>query len=155
MSKLVSMSELCRLTGKGDTTIREKLKSLESTSGPKGSKLFDSKSALALIYQDTDHLSVERAKLTRIQTEKAQLDLDILKGKYIPLEVVCSEVEREYTIIRTQYLALHSRITLSLVNKSDPREISEIIRAEVNEILTELTTDAAYQQKLIEQNLNN
>jgi hypothetical protein len=77
------------------------------------------------------------------ETEKLQLDIDIQKRNYIPVDEVVSAVGTEYVRVRQKLLALESKLSHVLAPITDPLEVRNIIQSEVNEILEELSYDKA------------
>lgn len=75
--------------------------------------------------------------LKRRRREKLELETDILKKRYIPIEVVESIFFRFFNSIRTQLSALPSRNANDLARINDPAKIREKQRIEIHRISTE------------------
>jgi phage terminase Nu1 subunit (DNA packaging protein) len=146
MSRQFSIRDLIDITKKSDKTIKKKLENVVPVPGPKGAKLYDSAIALNLIYNDVGDLSTERAKLTVLQQQLAELKIGELRGELVSITEVQKEVMREYAYVRAQMRSIPSKMAKPLSMVTDPNEIHARIKAAVDESLTELTADTKYEQ---------
>lgn len=85
-------------------------------------------------------LATEKLRLLKAQAEKAELELEVLKDKYIEV----SEVEFEWSnlvlIFRARMLAIPSKLVRSLAAAgSDFAKIEQILEDEIYDALTELS----------------
>lgn len=140
MSKKLSISDLCEITGKGDRFIRRKLKALAPAPGPKGAKLFESKEALQLIYgSDRSPREREALLLSRARRKQAELELNVLQGQFVSVEDVSKAYRQQCSIIKARMLAMPSAMAHVLSHKTDAAEIQRLLKDEVHDILTELS----------------
>lgn len=147
MSRPISISELAELTGKDRRDVRAALDGLDYKLGPKNSKEYNSKDALARLYLKTNLSTVEE------QRAEAQLEVEKLRGKkllqdileregqLVPIEDVAGVVENEYAAVRAGLFALGARLARDLVAIDNAIEIKNRIDSEVNSILSELSAD--------------
>lgn len=85
------------------------------------------------------HLS--RASRAKIDTENAQLDLDIRKGKLIDLD---EAKQLGFTTLRMLRDALRNtgpRIAAQLAAMTDPFEVEQLINAEIDAVLASMTAE--------------
>lgn len=141
MSRQFSVRELCDITRKSDKTIKKKLETLAPTPGPKGAKLYDSAQALNLIYADVGDLSTERAKLTVLQQQKAEIEIGKLRGELISFDDVLNLVGRQYSSVRAKLMAQPTALAKILANEIDPAKVKQTLEDWIVEALTELTAD--------------
>jgi hypothetical protein len=89
---------------------------------------------------------LQEARLLKIQAETRSLDLKnaILLREYIPIGEVTNVVATEYTRVRQKLLALESKLPHVLAPLNNPIDIKQIIKQEVDEILSELSSDEKY-----------
>lgn len=142
----VNINQLMEMTGKGFRTIKSALKSLKPVREDGRAAYYEAKDALRLIYgiSDLDH---ETLLLERARRKKAELEVAKMSGELIPLVVLIREVEREYTVIRSQYRSLSSKLAKSLAITTNPAEVQARLDEAINEILNELSADAVFAGK--------
>lgn len=80
----------------------------------------------------------ERARLTNKQAEKAQLELQVLRGELIPATRVEEEQGAMVTAFRTRCLSIPIKAAPVLVNREDPAAIEGYLRELIYEALNEL-----------------
>ena len=144
--KLLSVSQLSELTGKARKTITDRLEGIAVTPGPRGGHLYDPRVALERIYivdiasEDLD-LTVERSRLTKLQADKAELELKKLRGEVVVIEDVAAAVGTEYSRVRSRLLSISSKLAQPLSNETNPALVKDEIDREVFEALEELSAD--------------
>jgi len=79
----------------------------------------------------------ERAKLTRLQAEKAKLELEQQRGNLIPLELVVVAWEGQIANCRAKLLALPSKVAAQAVG-ANYVEIEQLFKGVIYEALDEL-----------------
>src|SRR5690606_11826338 len=122
--------------------------------GANNSLQYDSKVALKSVLiplvpkgSVEEQIAKQVLRLKTAQAEQAEIETKKLHDELVPIEIVARAVEKEYTLVRTQYLSLANKMAPQLINITQPGIIFEKIHNEVNEILSELVRDAAYQLK--------
>lgn len=147
--RYLSISQLSEITGKDRRTISKYLVNLAVHTKEKNAHKYDAHLALPIIFgngskaaDDVDDIDVERARLTRLQAEKAQIDLDLKRRQLIPIDEVVGELEREYSYTRAQLIGLPSRMAQSLAVETDPAVIRDELAEAINQALEEMSADA-------------
>jgi hypothetical protein len=147
---VMNIEQLSSMTGQTFRTVKKRLEGLEPVQRGKRGIFYDSVDALPLLYpkqKPAEHLSIERARLTKIQAELAKIDLDKLRNNLIHIEEVVSDLAREYDFVRG---TLRCILTDSLVERirieTDPAKVQTLLADAVNNALEELNADA--KQKL-------
>ena len=96
-------------------------------------------------------LSQERAKLTKLQAEKAKLELEQQRGNLIPMELVVEAWQGLIGNARAKLLALPPKAAAQVVGVESYLEIEQVITILIHESLDELSTDGLpeeYSQRL-------
>lgn len=88
--------------------------------------------------------ALKQAKLEKIRVETQRLELRLAReqGELVPIDSVASIVERQYTAVRAQLLALPHKLAPLLAGKTDIQEIDEILKSYLYEALNELQLEA-------------
>jgi phage terminase Nu1 subunit (DNA packaging protein) len=95
----------------------------------------------------------ERAKLTRLQAERATLDLEQQRGKLLPLEMVILAWQGQVANARAKLLALPPKVASQVLGMESYVEVEHAIRDIIYEALDELADDGVpkeYEQRLEE-----
>jgi phage terminase Nu1 subunit (DNA packaging protein) len=93
----------------------------------------------------------ERAKLTRLQAERATLDLEQQRGKLLPLEMVIVAWQGQVANARAKLLALPTKAASQVLGMESYVEVEHAIRDIIYEALDELADDGMpkeYEQRL-------
>ena len=93
-------------------------------------------------------LGQERAKLTKLQAEKATLELEQQRGNLIPMELVVETWQGHIANARAKMLALPPKAAAQSVGVDSYLEIEQLITELVNEALDELQNDGLPKQYL-------
>jgi len=88
---------------------------------------------------DSLNLTQERARLTRAQSEKTEIEVAYLRGDSLPRTLVTETWQMHASAVRSKFLGLASKLRM-LIPKLTQDE-SEIINGVVYEILEELSGD--------------
>ena len=86
-------------------------------------------------------LSQERAKLTRLQAEKATLELEQQRGKLLPLEMVIVAWQGQVANARAKLLALPPKVASQVLGMESYVEVEHAIREIIYEALDDLASD--------------
>lgn len=149
---VLTYNQLSELTGRSYRTIKKRLEGIKPLRESGNSCHFSSQEALATIFaadnrsssEDVFDLDHEKAKLARVQTEKATLELGRLKGELVSTEEVGVTVEKEYSYVRAKLLSIPSRFAMELSTAMTPNECKEIIQKAISEALEELSADKTF-----------
>jgi hypothetical protein len=139
----MSMESLERLTGISYRTIRKRLGDREPDLTFKGTTLYNTTEIIPLLFkgphlENTVDLNRERARLASRQAELAEIKIAISKGKYISTENLEEALKRVFSAMRSQLLALPSKVAPYITGLTT-HEIEDAIKREVYEALTELS----------------
>lgn len=159
-----NIAQLSQLLQMDRRTISEKLTmaSVPFESGPKNSKLYKLDDVLVELYKTgpvsgnsapLSDIEQEKLKLTTAKRERAEHDLAVVRRDVIPIGEVLETVSREYTFVRSQLRGLPSRMAKHVANQSDPETVFKMLSEAVDEVLTELQSDA--EEKLAATQNNN
>src|SRR5215212_6207248 len=85
------------------------------------------------------NLTQERARLTRAQSEKTEIEVAYLKGDSLPRELVTETWQMHAGAVRSKFLGLASKLRMLIPRLT--HEEGEIINGVVYEILEELSGD--------------
>lgn len=84
----------------------------------------------------------EKARLTKLQADKAQLELDERKGELVEVEEVIDEWTRTITNCRNRLLSIPSKAAPIVASLDKPGEVMRVIDDLVREALEELADGA-------------
>ena len=86
-------------------------------------------------------LSQERAKLTKLQAEKAKLDLEQQRGTLLPQEMVVVGWMGHVSNAKAKMLAIPPKAAAEIVGMESYLEIEQLLTTFIHEALDELSTD--------------
>ncbi len=141
----ISLSKLCRLTGKSYRTIRAKLETLPPVEiGKSGAHLHESTQALPMIYgigTGDDRLdgSAEKARLDQARRVHQELVNRELEKSLISREAVNQELFELGRRVRDSLLTIPDRVSPSLAVEVNPVRVHEILLTEITTALKDLT----------------
>lgn len=149
-----NIAQLAALLKLDRRTIAEKLNtaSIRFEQGPKNAKLYVLDEVLSELYKQGSSsttnapmtpIDAEKLKLTTAKREQAEHDLAVSRRDVIPINEVISVVSREYTFVRSLLRGLPSRLAKHVANQSDPETVFKMLSDAVDEVLSELQSDAA------------
>jgi phage terminase Nu1 subunit (DNA packaging protein) len=142
----LNIDQLVQLSRSSFRTVKARLADLAPIDTDGNSIFYDGHDALMILLNETQSeeldLSAERAKLAKVQTARAELELAVRRNEYVTIDEVIEGVEREYTAIRQALLAIPKKLASDLVNISDPFTIQNEIDKEINNVLEELSADS-------------
>lgn len=143
---LLSISELSSLTGKDRRTIKRHSGTLPVVKDGKA-HMYESKDLLPLLYgvsaSDGEKLdlSQERARLTKLQADKASIELKAIEGEYAKIEEVAEEVGAAFFNVRAKLLSLPTKLTPLVYQEQIQPRIHQIIKDAIYEALEDLSSD--------------
>lgn len=88
-------------------------------------------------YEHEDIVAARKKKI-EVETERLQLRLEQERGELVPIDEIVSIVERQFGSVKAHLLAIPDKVSPVLVNRSDQKEINDIVRGYVIEALEEL-----------------
>ncbi len=103
---------------------------------------YDTVAVINWVYQDNDDgldLQQEKAKLAKMQTEKAAIQIAEMKGELVDAEEVKESWITMITACRAKLLALPTKIAGDVFGVNTQAEIQAIIKREIYQALTELS----------------
>ena len=112
--------------------------------------LSTNKSDQSEIYEHEDIVAARKKKI-EVETERLQLRLEQERGELVPIDAIVTVVERQYGSVKAHLLALPDKLAPMLVNRSDVKEINELITEYVYEALDELRQDVVHSEQRSEQ----
>jgi len=96
-------------------------------------------------------LGQERAKLTKLQAEKATLELEQQRGNLIPKEIMIETWQGHIANARAKLLALPPKVASQILGMESYIEVEHVIRETICEALDELAGDGVpkeYEKRL-------
>ena len=93
-------------------------------------------------------LGQERAKLTKLQAEKATLELEQQRGNLIPMELVVETWQGHIGNARAKLLAMPAKAAAQTIGMDEYLESEEFLTGLINEALDELNNDGLPKQHL-------
>lgn len=150
--KMITSEEVARIIGKDQRTVQNMAKQGILTCEKSGRKnLYDlysvikeycehlAKSANAKISSMEDAKLAEDIRIKRSKADMAGLELKELQGKLHAAKDVEEMTTDLVLVIRSSFLALPSKVSAELAEMEDAREISERLKEEIFDILTDLS----------------
>ena len=146
----VSINQLVTLTGKTSRTLKKILADVEPSSQEAGSILYIPSEVLPIIYDERRGCGnggpshdlnpiQEKARLDKLKADKVQIEIDVLKETLIPIERVEQSWSKLVSAFRSKILAMPSKLSPRVCAVKEIKEVEKILKAEVNEALTELS----------------
>lgn len=140
----VSLNYLSELTGIDRRRVTRLLSDLPHEPGPNRAKHYDSATALRVLFgglADGDRLdpSAERARLDRARAELSELELSRRRGELIPVPEVAAAWSQNVAIAKGRLLSLPSRVSGDVLRLKSQREVENLIRDQITNILEELS----------------
>jgi hypothetical protein len=117
--------------------IRRACGDLKSTKGQKGAIQYNSIEALSLLYGH-EEAEGEESRLTRMRADKVELELDAMRGKFLPREEVVLKVQKMFGAVRSRLLSIPSKASPELAIMDSPTKIRAHMEALIHEALREL-----------------
>ncbi len=151
-SKMISTKEVAYIIGTSDRTVQKLAETGILTCEKKGRKnQYDlytvikeyceylAKASRKEFSSTEEEKAYEEIRLKRAKAEIAELEAQELKGSLHAAEDVESMTLDLVMVVRSSFLALPGRISAELAEMNDASEISERIKAEVYDILKDLS----------------
>lgn len=155
--RYLNTSQLSRVTGKDRRTIKTKLEGIEPSMVEGKSNLYDAPSVIPIILgietkeeQSTfKQIQKETLRLEKARADKIELEVAKTRGEQVPISDVASIVEKEYSAVRSQLIAIPTKMCLELSTIEDPAIIQDRLQEAINECLTELSADNQFANNVI------
>lgn len=87
-----------------------------------------------------DATEAQRRRLVKARADAAEMDLEIRKGKVIPVEHVTAAWSAIVSEVRTRLLAIPSRVIPRITPSMRPREVGELVRTEIDNALEAISS---------------
>lgn len=87
-------------------------------------------------------LEAERTRLTKLKADRAQHDLAVVKGQYLPVDEVKVAAFNKGRTVRDGLLNIPNRVSSVLAAESDPLKVSQVLEKEIRQALEELSGSA-------------
>lgn len=134
----ISADECAELLGVSRATFYNMVKAGRLPKGDGGAyRLVEVIRAYVANASDDDNLTAQKTRLTRAQADKAELELDTMRGKLLKVEDVKKIWSKEIINAKSKLLSMASKLAPQLVGL-DAATIGARIKAEVTTALGEL-----------------
>jgi terminase small subunit / prophage DNA-packing protein len=144
MGKIVNKTELSEIFGVALQTIYTYQKE-GMPCEKEGSKGVEAQYDTALCidwFANKRHLKIdynrERARLTKLQADKVQMEIDLANGMTVLVPDIKEKLEKSLGELKSQLLALPSILTPSLSGLTDEGKIQEILTTKIKEVLIDV-----------------
>lgn len=137
----LNVNQLSKLTGVDRRTIDRRLKGLAPQKNGNRVKLYDAKIALKKILNPGGSgldLTQEKARLSKLQADKVQLEVSKLRGELIEVKQVKEQAFNSGRRVRDRILNIPSRISHELAAETDPFKVEVLLTQALTEALLEL-----------------
>ncbi|MCI0441778.1 terminase small subunit [bacterium] len=104
---------------------------------------YDLKQCLHWFFDAETDITKEKIRKLQLECAEIELGLKIKNGEYIKTAEILSDMENDYTIVRTRLLSLPNKITPELIQITDEFEFKEKLTQEIREILEQLANGIA------------
>lgn len=155
-SRLFSISQLSKITGKDRATISTRLQDMKPTKEDGRAKYYDSQEALQVIYAAESFKGMQK-KIEMVEYEiqkeklhKVRIENEMQMGKLVPIAEVAKTVEREYSFVKAQLKSIPAKLSLPISMETEPALVNKMMMDEINQVLSELTADENYKKHLEE-----
>jgi phage terminase Nu1 subunit (DNA packaging protein) len=145
---LLSVSELSEITGKDRRTIKRYADTLKAVKDGRAHK-YESRELIPLLYGvsaadgEKLDLSQERARLAKLQGDKADLELKEMRGDLLRRDDVVSEVSEAIANCRAKLLNIPAKAAAVTVAAESVPEAQRLLHELVCEALDELYSEYA------------
>lgn len=148
--KLVRIQELSELTGYNRAAVRRAIDRVglqpaasdaAAAAGFRSNSItFNSELALRALYGEAEALdpSQEKAALDRTRRELAELQLAERRHEMVPADAVRTAITSAAMQVRSQLMALPSRLAADLTSMQSMRSIEKLLSEEINSALSDL-----------------
>lgn len=142
----VSINQLVKLTGQAFNTVKKRMAAhdVQSVGRDKRSIFYDSADALPACYapetKEALIYAVERARLTKEQADKEEMENARRRGELLPRSGVVSALAIGATACRTRLLAIPTKLAPAIIPGMTMAEIAGIAEQMIHEALIELTS---------------
>jgi phage terminase Nu1 subunit (DNA packaging protein) len=89
---------------------------------------------------ETAEILTQRARLLKAQVEQVEKRNAIDREEYVPAAAVLNVWSKRITNCRSRLLAIPTKLAMPLVNLREPSLIAEVLRREIYQALTELSS---------------
>ena len=143
---LETIGRLSELTGRAVNTVTARVSGLAFTAKGARTRLFESQEALPLIYDmgeggsSVRELTAERARLSSAQANKAEIEVEVLRGNLFKGDDIRRDLSELFTAFRARLLAIPTRAAQQVAAPDKFVEVVDLFTALIEEALSELAT---------------
>jgi phage terminase Nu1 subunit (DNA packaging protein) len=96
--------------------------------------------------EDGEHADIIAARKRKIEveTERLLLRLDAERGELVPIDAIARIVGRQYSSVKAHLLSLPDKISPSLVDMHDTKDVNDLLKSYIIEALEELQEEVVY-----------
>jgi len=142
---MMNLAQYAEMTGFNRETVKTRLVDVPYETGPRASRLYDSRKALPAIYKvdqldKTVDLTQARAVLATKQSAKIDLDMELKRGDFVVRTEARDGIIAVFTAFRSKMLGLPTKAVPRLKTAANDVEQEQIIVELVHDALKELKT---------------
>ena len=130
-----TVNKLAEIVGMQRATVKRRLETVEPIQVDGQSKIYDSKVALAAIFESTDNPQKQKARLDGLRADKVELDLQLQKQEVVSLDDIVSDLERAGVEIKNKMLGIPTKAAPLIIGQTKLPRIKEILEDLIHEAL--------------------
>ena len=93
--------------------------------------------------EHADIIAARKRKI-EVETERLILRLDAERGELVPIDAIARIVGRQFASVKSHLLSLPDKVSPSLVDMHDAKEVNDLLKSYIVEALEELQEDVVY-----------
>ena len=140
-----SLSQLSRLTGKAQATIRKRLIGLDPVHREGQAIIYDSRQALKLIYDpkstvgEAINYETEKARAEKNKADKLEMQNAVTRGELVERSEVLADLQKSFAAVRAKLLAIPTKAAPVIITLGDASLAQSTLKKFVHDALDELT----------------
>lgn len=149
----VTLNQLSTLTGMTYRTLKKKLADVDPAEDEEGNTLlYRPAEVLPVIYgvvnaegaeiqAETKSYDIwkERARLAKFQADKAEIEVNTLRGNLIPAEQIEVSWSKMVSAFRSRILGIPAKLAIRAAAEGEVKVVEQMLKTECNEALSELS----------------
>lgn len=155
--RYLNMSQLAEVTGIDRRTVKDRLQGIDPHAIEGKAIVFDATAVLPILLglEKVDQkatfnaIQKETLRLEKAKADKIELEVAKIRGEQVPIQDVAAIVEKEYSAVRSQLIAIPTKTCLELSTIDDPAIIKSKLQDAINECLIELSADENFKDNVI------
>jgi phage terminase Nu1 subunit (DNA packaging protein) len=149
--RYLSISQLAEVFDLDRATVRKRIAEIKPYKVESKRTLYDASEVAKVLFNapKTDinkQLLDEQLRYEQARADKMILEVEKQRGEVVAIVEVARIVGSEYTNVRTRLLSIPSRCAKDLSLETDPALVKARLDQEMNEALSELTADTAFEE---------